>query len=199
TKSHRYENTAEPSVVVARGINDGLRKICRCPRRMWPKCEHAWHFNFSWQGVPYRFSLDKLLRREVRSKTEATVEAERIREDIKAGTFRPDTIAASSPAPTCPPDQLPLESFGAIFLTECPKRKGKHRGEPRGEDDKCRLNQLYRLSGTRGPLGQMAIGTIVEADIEAALRELRGSGRSKSTHNKYLQLCQSLSKWGQKK
>jgi integrase len=173
--------------------NDGLRKICECPRRVWAKCEHAWHFNFKWAGADYRFSLDKLLKREVRSKTEATQEAQRIRDEIKAGTFNRN-VAASALA--CPPDRLTLTAFGEIFMKECPKRKGKHRGEPRGADDRHRLNRLCQLAGTRGPLGLMPIGAIVEADIDAVLR---GLGRSKSTHNKYLQLCQSLSKWGQKK
>jgi integrase len=176
--------------------NDGLRKRCGCPRRVWAKCEHPWHLNFTWQGVPHRYSLDKLLKREVRSKTEAVAEAERIRNAIKAGTFQPSTAGTG---PACPPDQLLLNAFGAIFLAECPKRKGKHRGEPRGDDDRHRLNRLYRLEGTRGPLGEMPIGTIVEADVEAALRALRAAGKSNSTYNKYLQLCQSLSKWGLKK
>ena len=179
-----------------RQTNDGLRKVCGCPRRIWAKCDHAWYVNFTWQRVPHRYSLDKILKREVRSKTEAALEAERIREAIKAGTFHPATAAV---ARIGPPDELPLTAFGAIFLRECPKRKGKHRGEPRGMDDRHRLNRLYQLEGTRGPLGAMPIGAIVEADIDAALRALREAGRAKSTYNNYLQLCQSLSKWGQKK
>src|SRR5262249_33243213 len=147
--------------------NDGLRKVCGCSRRIWAKCDHPWYMNFSWQGVAHRYSLDKLLKRQVRSKTEASTEAEKIREAIRHGTFHPRTAASAS---VVKPDELPLTEFGAIFLRECPKRKGKHRGEPRGADDLHRLNQLYQLEGTRGPLGKMPIGTIVEADIEAALR-----------------------------
>ena len=39
--------------------NGGLRKICACPRRQWPKCRHSWYLNFKLRGGPaYRLSLD---------------------------------------------------------------------------------------------------------------------------------------------
>jgi integrase len=61
------------------------------------------------------------------------------------------------------------------------------------------LNRLYTLTGAQGvPLGEMPINAIGEPDIEAALRSL-GDDVSASTWNKYVQLCQSLSKWGLKK
>jgi hypothetical protein len=34
------------------GRNEGLRKVCRCDRRHWTRCPHAWYFNFQWQGEP---------------------------------------------------------------------------------------------------------------------------------------------------
>jgi hypothetical protein len=59
-----------------RHMNHGLRKVCRCPRRQWAKCEHPWHFNFKPKGGPaYRFSLDSELGRHIESKTEAEAEA----------------------------------------------------------------------------------------------------------------------------
>jgi hypothetical protein len=45
----------------------------------------------------------------------------------------------------------------------------------------------------------MPIRALTEADLKAALQALTVAGASASTRNKYLQLCQSLSKWGQKK
>lgn len=56
-----------------RHTNDGIRKLCGCPRRKWAKCAtdgvvHPWHFNFKWNGEHFRFSLErrigKLVRRE---------------------------------------------------------------------------------------------------------------------------------------
>src|SRR3954470_21862734 len=70
--------------------NDGLRKICRCPRRSWAKCAHPWHFNYAWAGEHYRFSLNRQLQRRVLSKRDARTEANRLRVAIEAGEFRPE-------------------------------------------------------------------------------------------------------------
>ncbi len=48
--------------------NHGLRKICGCPRRLWPKCDHGWHLNFKHAGTHYRFSLDRHAGRHLTSK-----------------------------------------------------------------------------------------------------------------------------------
>lgn len=72
----------------ARHRNDGLRKVCGCPRRKWPKCSHGWRINFKWKGVHHRYALDRLLEKKVRSKTDAESEAEKIRTAIREGTFR---------------------------------------------------------------------------------------------------------------
>jgi hypothetical protein len=68
--------------------NDGLRKVCGCPRRTWAKCEHPWHFNFKWQGTHHRYSLDRIIGKAVRAKTQAKAHAEAIRNAIREGTFR---------------------------------------------------------------------------------------------------------------
>jgi len=83
--------------------NAGLRKICRCGRRKWVKCDHPWHFNF--RG--HRFSLDQeLAPRRLRSKTEAEAEADRLRAAIRDGTFR-----RAAPAPKSNLDLVPLEQM----------------------------------------------------------------------------------------
>ncbi len=70
-----------------RHTNNGLRKVCGCPRRTWAKCDHPWHFSFKWRGTHHRFSLDRQLGREIRSKTEASAEADTLRAQIRAGEF----------------------------------------------------------------------------------------------------------------
>jgi len=85
--------------------NDGVRKLCECVRRTWPKCPHPWHFNFKPKGTPehFRFSLErrveKLVRgddgkwrrgklgRPITSKTEAEQEADRLRTGIRDGSL----------------------------------------------------------------------------------------------------------------
>src|SRR2546428_5658549 len=68
------------------GRNEGLRKVCRCDRRHWARCPHAWYFNFQWQGEPYRLCLDRHVGRRL-TNAEAEVEAERLRTAIRAGEF----------------------------------------------------------------------------------------------------------------
>lgn len=70
-----------------RRANRGLRKRCGCPRSKWPKCEHRWHFNYKWNGVHHRISLDKYLRRRIVGKTEAEREASRLKIAIEEGHF----------------------------------------------------------------------------------------------------------------
>jgi integrase len=72
---------------VTRQRNDGLRKICACPRRQWAKCSHVWHFNYKWGDIVIRKSLDGLIGRKVTSKTEAEHEAERLRIEIREGRY----------------------------------------------------------------------------------------------------------------
>jgi integrase len=69
--------------------NGGIRKRCPCPRRNWAKCPHGWHLNYRLKGGQhYRLSLDREVGRHIDSKTEAQAEAERIRTEIRSGTFR---------------------------------------------------------------------------------------------------------------
>ena len=85
--------------MMARGIRHGLRKICGCKASTWTRCSHSWHFAYKWRGVRYRYSLDRLTPKPIRLKTEAEIEANRIRAEIQDGTFRaPD--AESSDAAT---------------------------------------------------------------------------------------------------
>jgi len=54
--------------MTTRHQNNGLRKLCACPRRQWSKCRHSWHFAFNHKGARYRFSLERHLgRRRSRS------------------------------------------------------------------------------------------------------------------------------------
>ncbi len=94
---------------MTRSRNGGLHKRCACPRRNWAKCRHSWHFAFKHGGVHHRFSLDRGARRQIDSKVEALKESDRLRSEIRAGTFRlPGEPVA--PAPGC--DTRP--TFGTV-------------------------------------------------------------------------------------
>ena len=96
-----------------RATNHGLRKICGCARARWPKCPHAWHFNFKLKGGPaYRFSLDDQLGEHIASKIKAEEAAEDLRRAIRAGTFRRRTDPApSQPEPAPAPTVITVASF----------------------------------------------------------------------------------------
>ena len=77
----------DPQQLKATQRNRGLRKRCGCPRSKWPKCAHRWHFNYKWNGVHHRISLDKYLRRRIVGRTEAEREASRLKIAIEEGHF----------------------------------------------------------------------------------------------------------------
>jgi integrase len=93
----------------------GLRKRCRCRRKDWPKCAHAWHLNYQPRGgTHYRVSLDRVLGRHVDSKSEAEIEARNIRTAIDAGTFRPKPYSGE---PTATPEPVEtLERYARTWL-----------------------------------------------------------------------------------
>jgi hypothetical protein len=71
----------------ARHDNDGLRKVCGCPRRTWPKCRHPWHINVQVNGVHVRKSLDRLVGKRITSKTVAETEFDKLKVRLKEGTL----------------------------------------------------------------------------------------------------------------
>jgi integrase len=71
--------------------NGGLCKRCPCPRRNWSKCNHPWYFNFAYDGQSYRFSLHKQFNKPRgywMSKTEAEAIRDKVRAQIREGTFQ---------------------------------------------------------------------------------------------------------------
>ena len=170
--------------------NGGLRKVCDCPRRKWPKCEHGWYFNFKPRGGPsYRFSLDRELGKHVVSKTEATDAAEKIRIAIRAGTFRRRGEVETPPAK---PDTITLKDFGQIYF----RRDGK----PVTANDRSCLARLVAFTSDGQPsLGDTPIGALTEDQIELFFRQLRQEGRAASTRNKYVQLVKAMFRWATKK
>src|SRR5687767_8377744 len=82
--------TADRSVKKKRRhVNRGVEKRCGCQRDNWSKCKHPWRFRHKPPGQRrQQFSLDKLLGGHVGSKTEADIEANRLRVQMDNRTFR---------------------------------------------------------------------------------------------------------------
>lgn len=73
-----------PAGVTARRLN-GLLKRCPCGRRNWPTCPHSWHGTFR----DARVSLDRHFNVDISSKAEALEYYERLRAEVRSGTFSP--------------------------------------------------------------------------------------------------------------
>ncbi len=179
--------------------NNGLRKICDCPRRNWPKCSHDWHFNFKPRGgQPWRFSLDVELGRRIASKGDAEREAARIRAEILAGTFvrASDRRKAAHTAPTTP-DAITLEAFAAIYLARVSQVRERNKSWTNDRYMFAQLAAFALRDGSR--LGDKALGALTEDDLEAFAVSLRAKGRAASTRNQYVQLLKASCRWATKK
>ena len=159
-----------------RRTNHGLQKICTCPRARWPKCRHSWHFSYKFDGHHYRFSLDKHLGRHLDSKTEAEVEAERIRLEIRAGDF-------GRPAPT---DAMTLQQLVDVYferyvLVEHPDTVDDFLS---GLRVICRT-PLPHPTGSCFPFGEWRLTDIVTDTIERyrETRRARGTGVGGTTRS----------------
>ena len=172
---------------------DGLRKICGCPRRQWPKCRHSFHLAFFHDGVHHRFSLSRLLGRPVTTYQDARAEADALRTAIRAGTFPP---SPANPVPE--PTAETLETFGALWFERAVSQTKRS-----ASSDAAMLRRICAFALER-PGGAVRFGTvpirsITEDDLEVFLGHLRAEGLAASTRNHYLQTFRSLSKWGVRK
>jgi integrase len=172
--------------------NHGLRKVCGCARRKWPKCEHSWHVNFKPKGGPgFRFSLDAELGRHVASKTEAIAEAETIRRAIREGTFR--RRAEVQPTPKlATADAITLEQFTQTYL--------ERRGKPATANDVAHAKRLAAFSlPPTGTLGAKSLGAITEDDLELFFAQLGQEGKAAATLNKYRLFASAMFRWAVRK
>ena len=176
--------------------NDGLRKVCDCARRNWPKCGHPWHFNFKWAGVHHRYSLDRLVGKRIESKTDAETEAEKIRVSIKDGTFRKPGEPTRVETPT-------RETLTVRQLLELYRDRVV---EPRGEDAltayKYAISAICRtsvptLGGTPLPLGDWKISDLSTDAIEQ-FRDIRKASGTTGT-NRNLGTLQAAFSWATSK
>jgi integrase len=172
--------------------NRGLRKICGCARRSWPKCSHSWHFNFKLKGGhAYRFSIDSEVGKHIAAKGEAEDIASDFRKAIKAGTFRRRTEAPPATPPS--PDIVTLERFGGIYADRL--------GKPVSANHQACFKQFaaFTAPGTETKYGARTLSAFTEDDIEAFFAHLRAKDFAQSTINKYVQMVKASFRWATKK
>lgn len=180
--------------------NGGIRKLCDCSRRNWPKCAHAWYFNFKPRGgKAYQFSLDVELGKHLENKEDAKAAAENIRGEIRAGTFvrvaERRKTAARTPVTT--PEAVTLAKFSATFLERVSEVRERNKSWKNDQYMFARLSEFRLTDGSR--LGDKALGAVTEDDLEAVLVNLRATGRAASTRNQYVQLLKAAFRWATKK
>jgi integrase len=195
--AHASERRLREGVTVAVHRNAGLRKVCDCPRRGWAKCPHPWHFNYSWRGAAYRFSLNRYACKEITGKTEAETLAGAIRREIRAGTFRGLPVATiANPPVNQERDKVSFEMFAHRFV----ERYSKDRGKASWRDDQYMVKRLGSFPTIEGrPLGEKAIQNVTEDDLEGFIKHLTTQGRTASTRNHYVQLIRAMSRWAVRK
>lgn len=175
--------------------NRGLRKICDCARSKWAKCVHPWHFSFKWLGKDHRGSLDRYMGQHIDSKTEAEASADRIRAEIRAGTFGGFKAGSGVPANAKPqPEQLSFASYAKVW----DEGRGYQLARPRDNRYRIGVISSFVLPGTNPLLtfGMKAVSAVVPADIEAFRHARKKQGLSAVTVNHDLKLLRKMFNWG---
>jgi integrase len=167
--------------------NNGLRKLCGCPRRQWAKCPHPWHFNFKPRGgSPYRFSLDRHLGRHVDSKTEADTEAAAIKAAILAGQLGQPVAR----------DEMTLRQLADTYLERyvAVERTATAQAFTWALNTICRT-VLPRPTGGSAPLGEWRLTDIVTDTVERFREVRRGQGTGVVGVNRNLRSLRALWNW----
>lgn len=159
----------------------GIYKDCDCSRDKWTKCPHSWYLNFYWQGTYHRFSLDKECNKHLDTK-DARTQADRIRDEIRNGTFvrrgsRP-TASALPPSPA-EPAVLRLRQLCTTYCDDMRLRRLKS-----AEDEADRLTRaldtvFVRIDGTSVALGDLPANDVQRGDIRAWMQARRGAQKRK--------------------
>ena len=189
--------------MTARHRNGGLRKRCACPRRNWPKCSHPWHLNFKWQEVHYRLSLDREAGRPITGKSDAQAEAERIRNAIRDGRFRPYNDNSGT---TCA--SLSFARFADIYVKEHVTKFCKTSALRNVPSMRRRVEPVLVPSDTGHPMpfSEKAVASITTHDLEildAALMAVsphrRNSTGGRTSRNRIMQFLKAMFNWAMAK
>jgi len=170
--------------------DQGLRKICDCPRRTWAKCPHSWHFSFKPKGGQrFRFSVDSEVGKHIEAKTDAEALADGWRTQIRVGTFRRQ--ADTSTATEAVHRAVTFDAFVEKYLERCEP--------PVSANDRGCLRKFCVFVVDPHAIGAMAIDTITEDTVEVFFGSLRKADAAVSTRNKYIQAIKAAFRWATKK
>jgi len=146
--------------------HDGVKKRCDCSKRRWPKCSDPWWFTF--RPKEYRYSLDKIAsaRQEPAptSKSDAVKWRDRLRNEIRFGTFAKTTSTPTSDARLTVADVI--KEYRTRYVN-VPRRRPKAKALFDVHLDILIDAQVPAAHGGTIALGEKAIGDVLKADIEA--------------------------------
>ena len=178
--------------------NGGLRTLCAFPRRNWPKLYARLVFHTSNPAAvsPGASVSMSSTASGSKSKGEAEIMADRIRTEIRAGTFvrAADKRKAAAIAPAIP-ESVTLAAFVPIYLERVSQVRERNKSRKIDRYMFAQIAAFILPDGSR--LGDKAIGAITEDDLEAVVLDLRAKGRATSTRNQYVQLLKK--RWATKK
>ena len=189
-----------------RAHGQGVRKVCSCGWRRWPKCPHAWYFSFKPRGgLRQRFSLDAEFTTHVDSKTDAEKLASDIRSAINAGTFervadrraREQREAAERVARgrVAPDAVVTLDTFAPIYLKAVTAT-----GKVTIGNDASMLDRLRAYPARDGRrLGEWVLSAITEDVLEGFHASLQEAELSASTRNQYVHVLKASFRWAARK
>ena len=166
--------------------NNGLYKICGCPRRRWARCPHAWHFNFKWRDAHHRFSLDRHARQHLDSKTDARTLADEIGRNIRAGRFGQPT----------PRDEMTLRQLADTYLERyvAVERASTAQAFTWALNTIC-ATVIPRPTDGRAPPGDWRVTDIVTDTIERFREVRRSQGTGLVGVNRCLGSLRALFNW----
>jgi integrase len=177
--------------------NDGLRKICRCSLRSWPRCEHPWYFSYKPKGKPrVRVSLHRYKGEHVALLEDAKTIAAELRTAVANGTYPPRVAEPIEAAPV-----VTLRIAAERWLATVPLLRGKNQGKPRAGNDAHKVAALCNWTpagGSEQPLGNYPVAAITEDLYEGFVVSLH-EGRQPATVGKFVQMIHALDRWMVKK
>jgi integrase len=199
-----------------RARGHGVRKVCSCGWKRWPKCSHAWYFSYKPRGGPrHRFSLNsEFPDQQIDSKSDAEKLATDVRSKINAGTFErvvdrrareqreaaeleaADRVAREQGVATAVVTVVTLDHFAPIFIDRVAKASGKASWK---DDDYLLTTVRNHRTADGRRLGEWALGTITEDELEAFHAAQRARGRAVSTLNHFVQVLKRSFRWAAKK
>jgi len=182
---------------IRRQRNDGLRKICNCSLRSWPRCEHPWYFSFKPKGKPrVRVSLDRYKGEHVALLEDAKTIAAELRTAVANDTYPPQAQSSRESAPA-----VTYQIAAERWLAHVPLLRGKNRGNARSYNDRHKIDAICAFvpAGRTHSIGTHEAASVTEDMFEEFIAHMRGKGRSPATTGKHVQTIQAVDRWMLKK